>query len=168
MSLMPFTEPEHVELLLEGTKKQTTRLPRKHPVKIGETLYCYYKPRMKASCNNCIAYNNEDTDCVHGNKCHYWHNYFGEAKAILTEHYWNPLSFPEVINDGSDHRFAQFAELVKEPEGKAMLEEWATKDGFLSFKQADKWFIEHHGMGWMNKDLDVITFEPKWLARRVA
>ena len=170
MPLMPFTSAEHVIMLLEGTKQQTTRLPRKHPIKIGETLYCYFKPRHKKGCTNCIVQDCTNRDRLVGDAhlCESWNNYFGEAKVIRTEHYWSHLSFPEVVTDGSDHWFAQFAELITEKEGKELLEEWSRKDGFIDFKHADQWFVEHHGADWMQKDLDVITFEPKWLAKKVA
>lgn len=166
MPLMPFTEPEHVLMLLDGTKQQTTRLPRKHPIKTGETLYCYFKPRKKAGCNNCIAYSNEDKDCVRGAKCSYWHNYFGEATVTRIWHHWDrPLWKGEGL---FEHFGVRFCDLATDEEGRSILERWSQRDGFLDFAHADKWFRDHHGAEWMKKDFDIITFEPKWLARTVA
>lgn len=166
MSLMPFTEPEHVLMLLEGTKQQTTRLPRKRPIKIGETLYCYYKPRRPKSCENCTNYNHEDRGCVEGVLCSYWNKYFGEATVTRIWHHYDRQSWKE---EGLfEHYGVRFCELFTDEEGKSILERWAERDGFISFKHANMWFIEHHGTDWMHKDLDVITFEPKWLARKVA
>lgn len=35
------------EKLLDGSKTQTIRKPRKHPIKVGDTLYIYWKLRTK-------------------------------------------------------------------------------------------------------------------------
>ncbi len=39
--LLPFSIPEHVPLLLSGAKKQTTRQPRKRPLKVGDILHAF-------------------------------------------------------------------------------------------------------------------------------
>ena len=45
MPLLGFTKL--LDKLLDGTKTQTIRKPRKHPLKIGEKLYIYWKLRTK-------------------------------------------------------------------------------------------------------------------------
>jgi len=43
--LLGFTKLK--EKLLDGTKTQTIRKPRKHPIKVGDKLYIYWKLRTK-------------------------------------------------------------------------------------------------------------------------
>ena len=93
MPLLSFSEPTHIIPLLEGTKQQTTRPPRKRPLKIEDTLYCYYKSRMKKSCVNCInqscpswvpskRYTSFQDLCDDTRLIHH-QNFFG--KAVITE-----------------------------------------------------------------------------------
>lgn len=45
MPLLGFTKPK--SKLLDGTKTQTIRKPRKHPLKVGDKLFIYWKMRTK-------------------------------------------------------------------------------------------------------------------------
>lgn len=45
MPLLGFTKLK--EKLLDGSKTQTIRKPRKHPIKVGDKLYIYWKLRTK-------------------------------------------------------------------------------------------------------------------------
>jgi len=45
MPLLGFTKLK--EKLLDGSKTQTIRKPRKHPIKVGDKLYVYWKLRTK-------------------------------------------------------------------------------------------------------------------------
>lgn len=45
MPLLGFTKLK--EKLLDGTKTQTIRKPRKHPIEVGDKLYIYWKLRTK-------------------------------------------------------------------------------------------------------------------------
>ena len=148
MPLMSFSEKKHIELILSGEKAQTTRKPRKNPIKDGGILYCYFKPRMKKSCKNCISGTCKNSilnnhmewpviDCMgHINK-------FGTAKVTCLKHvtgnarfkYWN-------IED---------------------LDEWAKLDGFEDIQEADEWFTRVHGPDWREQDWTIIYFEGDWL-----
>lgn len=137
MPLCSFTEPSHIIKLLEGSKRQTTRRERKNMLKVGDTLYCYYKSRMKKSCYNCINYK----DCKVGATvgfCSDWNNYFGEAEIVHVR----PLDAYQ-----------------------GFMDKWAIADGFSSLDDALKWFDETHGKDWMKhmSEFEVIVFEPKWL-----
>lgn len=148
MVLMSFSEPAHIQLLKNGKKKRTTRPARKIPVKVGDTLHCYFKSRMKkGTCKNCI-----DLECKRSEKytyrhdcygsrasCHDWTNFFGTAKSVHVRR-------TKIINLTSVQR-----------------EGWAITDGFANFKEADEWFTRVHGDEWMWKDFDIIDFEPDWL-----
>ena len=137
MPLISFSIPEQIPKLLDGSKRQTTRLERKTPIEVGDILYCYYKPRMKKlSCNNCIGYDYEDQDCTKGVGCPYWHNYFGEAEVVHVR--------PFSIYQG-------------------LLDKWAIADGFESIDEAMMWLDKTH-KGWMDKinEIVVIIFEPRW------
>jgi len=46
MPLLGFTKLK--SKLLDGTKTQTIRKPRKHPLKVGDKLYIYWNLRMKS------------------------------------------------------------------------------------------------------------------------
>lgn len=45
MPLLGFTTMR--DQILSGEKRQTIRLPRKHPIKVGDKLYLYWKLRTK-------------------------------------------------------------------------------------------------------------------------
>lgn len=46
MPLLGFTKLKNK--LLDGTKTQTIRKPRKHPIKVGDKLHIYWNLRMKS------------------------------------------------------------------------------------------------------------------------
>jgi len=170
MVLMPFSIPEHVPLLLDGRKVQTTRRPRKKPLKVGDVLHCYFKPRQKASCRNCITfcqYNYERRQhfgysCMPTalRPCNIWSNYFGEAKIVEIEHFWKLEHWP----DNRDPVHTYYSLLGNRRE--AHMEQWAKFDGFANLQEAHKWFVaSSKNDAWMFDDWDVIAFEPQWVSR---
>ena len=111
MPLMSFSEPIHIPLLCSGDKRDTTRRPRKNPLKVGQVLNCYFKPRQKKGCGNCINYKHEDRGCVRGVGCSYWKNYFGQAIILVIK----PLDFLNMTDEE--------------------IEDWAVLDGFECFRK---------------------------------
>lgn len=142
-----------VEQLKDGSKRQTTRHPRKYPLKVDDKLKCYYKQRAKKSCDNCLNYSEFDKCCVGGRGCLYHFNFFGYA--TITE-----LINADTIR-ASDSGFTSdyiFDYMTYDDRVK-----WAVDDGFVSFKEADKWFIKNYGSNWMKKEWEIITFSPWWV-----
>lgn len=144
MVLMSFSEPAHIPMLLDGRKQQTTRLPRKRPIKEGDVLHCYYKPRMKKGmCENCI-----NQHCPHpivnGHRlapdipCPDWNNFFGTATVT------NVIPLKQALKNK---------------------ETFAQKDGFVSWAAANSWFRYTSGVdkNWTSLPYVVIQFEPHWL-----
>ena len=167
MPIMPFSIPEHIPLLLDGRKVQTTRQPRKKPLKVGDVLYCYYKPRQKKGCSNCISKackipieRRHVKDLCNFPPCDKFDNYFGVAEITGIIHCNNILgmnSLPfEYYLKGENwiHGFDKFntTDLLK----------WAKADGFANLDEADKWFGKSTRL-WKMLDWDVITFHPRWL-----
>lgn len=159
MPLVPFSEPDHIPLLLTGKKMQTTRQPGKTPLKVGDVLHCYFKPRQSPSCKNCIVrrcpHEKEKETIIPQLKisnCSEWSNCFGAAviTKIIRAHYG--------IADATDVRDIQIVRW--NPEWQ---EDWAVADGFESFDDALEWFSSRHGCDWMDRDWDIITFDPKWI-----
>ena len=141
MVLMSFSEENHVPKLKSGEKNQTTRLQRKNPVKVGQTLQCYYRGREKKSCNNCLKRDAcTQVDYVDGKGCESHNNFFGLAtvKAVIP---------------------------IKQALATMGKEEFARKDGFESWEKADWWFARNSGAGrnWTRLPYVVIHFEPHWL-----
>lgn len=144
MVLMSFSEPEHVPMLLDGRKQQTTRKPRKNPVRHGDTLHCYYLSRMKKdTCTNCLTPSTLPKGCsiTETGKCPGWNNLFGKA---LVTHVWTT----KITTLSSEEK-----------------EQWAIADGFKDFAHADKWFTASHGPGWQDEEWDIIYFMPGWLKK---
>lgn len=95
MPLMPFTIPTHIPLILSGAKRQTTRAPRKNPLKLGDKLYFYYKPRQKKGCKNCITTDacnipipqRSTQELRNFPPCEHHNNFFWEAKVVGILHF---------------------------------------------------------------------------------
>ena len=155
MPLMSFSEPGHIPLLISGEKAQTTRQPRKNPVKVGDILYCYYKPRQKDSCRNCITPCRIDFERRQHfgysympaalKPCEKWNKFFGEAVVSVVK----PLDFANMTGEEVD--------------------DWAVADGFENFEKADAWFTQKYsvrgidGSDWINWRWEVIVFTPRWI-----
>lgn len=145
MVLMSFSVEEHVPKLRDGRKTQTTRFQRKNPVKVEDVLHCYYKSRQAKQCPTCITPGCEYS--ATGNslqipalKCNKYSNFFGTADVTA------------VIP-------------IKQALATMGKEEFARKDGFDSWEQADWWFTRNSGAGrnWTTLPYVVIQFEPHWL-----
>lgn len=140
MVLMSFSDRRHIFKLKEGVKDQTTRFIRKTPVQVGQTLQCYYRSREKKSCHNCINEDCGERDPLGGKLCPEHTNYFGEADVTAV------LPIQKAL-----------ATMGKE--------EFARKDGFDSWEEADLWFRRHCGAGpnWPTLPYVVIRFDPQWV-----
>jgi hypothetical protein len=146
MVLLSFSEPSHVNKILNGSKRQTTRQERKDPLTPGDYIQLYYKPRMRKRCRNCIvddcAYSvTGNSQFVYGMLCSRHVNFFGEAVVIGVEH----------IN---------FSKMDAEA-----LEDWAQADGFDSWQSAAIWFTGTYSKkleNWRTTDWVVITWDPDW------
>ncbi len=149
MVLISFSEPDHIPKIFDGRKRQTTRQPRKNPIKVGDTVQLYYRSRMSKDCKNCINQNCQfgdrkalrDTKGLIGQRCGAHTNFFGTAKITSV----GDLDF-DLLSPGA-------------------LDVWAVADGFESWEQANKWFSTHHGAGpnWTRFPWVVIKWEPNWL-----
>ena len=143
MPLLSFSIREQIPLLISGKKQQTTRLIRTNSIKEGSKLYCYFKPRQKKMCSNCISLackipfeRRGHQDLKNYPPCDKWNNYFGKAEVIHVR----PFSL---------YRF--------------ILEKWAISDGFENIDRAMDWLDKTHP-GWESHmdDFVVITFIPMW------
>lgn len=147
MVLLSFSEQSHINKILDGSKRQTTRQERKDPLTPGDIIQLYYKPRMRAGCRNCIV-----DDCQYSATgssnyvpdmcCSVQTNFFGEAVVVGVEH----------IN---------FSKMDAEA-----LEEWAHADGFDSWLSAALWFTGTYSKkleNWRIANWVVITWKPEWL-----
>ncbi len=148
MVLISFSEPDHVKKILDGSKKQTTRQPRKSPIKVGDEAQLYYRSRMQKNCKNCIYGKcmyavQGNSDFVYEIKCDQYTNFFGTGKIIKVEELDFTLLSP------------------------AALEAWAVANGFDSWKQANQWFSEKYDWKWAFTRWTVITWEPNWLKEEV-
>jgi hypothetical protein len=161
---MPFTIPSHIPLILSGTKRQTTRAPRKNPLKLGDTLYCYYKPRQKKGCRNCIQI--EKGNCwavnVDMSPCTKHNNFFGEAKVTGILHLNNIMSINEHTLDYKTQTFKLTERWIEgfDRQPEKFMEAWAKADGFSSLQEAHEYFTKStKNSQWMSLPWDVIIFE---------
>lgn len=144
MVLLSFSEQSHVKKILDGRKRQTTRLPRKYPIKEGDFAQLYFMSRMKrGNCRGCITNCSisKISDCLDYD-CQDWDNFFGNAK----------ITSVETIN---------FSKMDAEA-----LEEWAQADGFDSWQSAAIWFTETYSKklpNWRKADWVVIKWNPQWM-----
>lgn len=144
---------EFICQLKDGTKRQTTRRPRRYPLKVGDKLKCFYKQRAKKTCDNCLNYSQFDKSCVENIGCSFHFNLFGYA--TITE-----LINAQIIRD-SDSGFTSpyiFDYMTSDDRIQ-----WAIDDGFDSFKKADEWFTEKYGSNWMKMEWEIIKFNPWWI-----
>jgi hypothetical protein len=152
--LLSFSEPKHVPLILDGRKAQTTRKPRKTPIKVNDTLYVYFRARMKkGTCLNCISKmctksnaNSDPKSLEDCNGCEFWCNFFGEAKVTAVARVGKTTLTIDKWYDREK-------------------ESWAIADGFTNFNEADEWFKRIHGPDWQAQEWDIIHFKGSWLKK---
>jgi hypothetical protein len=149
--LLSFSDPIHVPMIIDGRKAQTTRRPRKTPITVNDTLYVYFRSRMKSSCKNCIlgecpASVQNQTHTFLGQDCTRHTNFFGKAKVTTVVRVGRTTLS---VDKWYDHE----------------KEEWAIADGFKNFAEADKWFKRIHGSDWQAQEWDIIHFEGDWLKK---
>lgn len=175
MTLMIYTERNHIIPMRSLQKVQTTRPRRKNPIKVGGLLQCYFASRMKKyTCFNCISEkclvqpfsDNLYKDSIANRAyiketgCHDpWTNFFGEAIVTEIVHSWNPQNW--LGDTEEEYYILTFDDILdEEPD---WLEQWAVKDGFpQGFKQADEWFTRKYGVDWKKNEMDIFYFEPQW------
>lgn len=147
MPVMAYSIPEHIPLIKNGTKRQTTRRPRgKNPVKEGDTLYNYFIPRHKpGTCKNCLNQLECEKKSYKMANCLSWSNYFGAADVVHVER----------LREPDDNTFVHWS--------LNRLEEWAIADGFRDVNQADGFFTGQYGTEWDYMDFDIISFLGEWL-----
>lgn len=149
MVLMNFSELKHVDQLLNGTKRQTTRAPRRRPIKVGDELQCYFKPRMGKVCNNCIS-----KHCG---------NSMAETNKPIDKHCNGSSDLPN-HNNSFGIAIVKLISRVRISDMPAeMKEQWAKADGFKSFDEANIWFTNTTGSDWPDKEWNVIIFRPGWV-----
>jgi hypothetical protein len=172
MTLCPFSIEDHVSKLLSGEKKQTTR--KANRCSFYDILHCWYKPRLKKTCYNCIAedcnYSKLNSNGIVQLKdkfCSSHRNFFGTAKiesimkVRIDEHIpeYNMANYTKIFSLQSDQE----------------REEWARRDGFKNFAEADRWFkknekkkypwMDQEKYPWMDQEWDIITFDPDWIKK---
>lgn len=172
MPLMPFKISSHILPILSGAKKQTTRAPRKNPLKLGDKLYCYYKPRQKKGCRNCIT---TDACKIPISKrftqelrnfppCDHYNNFFGEAKITGILHLNNIMAMNEHTLDYETQIFKLSERWIEgfDKQSEKFMEAWAKADGFSNLQEANEYFTKStKNSQWMFKTWDVILFEFK-------
>jgi len=128
MVLQPFSIPDHIPKIKDGTKSQTTRRGLRD-LKLGTRLQQYYKPRMKKSCVNCIS-----VTC---------------KNSVLNSH----LEWPVIDCMGHENYLGEVpvTECIQYPFGlqemnKTEFEEWAKADGFNCVGEAVEFFESHYGV----------------------
>jgi len=157
--ILSFSDSKHVPLILDGSKAQTTRRPRKNRITVNDTLRVYFRVRMKkGTCLNCISKtctkSNANSDPKNSlledwgkdNDCEFWYNFFGTAKVTTVVRVGRTTLN---IDKWYDHE----------------KESWAVADGFKNFAEADKWFKRIHGPDWQAQEWDIIHFEGSWLKK---
>ena len=177
MPLLTFSVRDHVELIKTGQKKQSTRSPRKLPLKLGAKLFCYYKSRMKkGTCVNCICFDYEDQDCVAGKACPCWTNFFGVYQIVGILHCNSAVSdtvyqdyttaitldfSTAIFGKGFERNIASLGY-----QSQQFMEEWAIADGFKSsnasqsLNDAHAFFTKSTGTSqWMFMPWTIILFE---------
>jgi len=170
MPLMSFSISAHIPLILSGAKKQTTRAPRKNPLKVGDKLYCYYKPRQKKGCKNCITtdackipilkrYTQELRNFP---PCDRHNNFFGIAKITGILHFNNIMSMNAHSLDYETRTFKLTERWIDgfDMQPETFMEAWAKADGFSSLQEAHEYFMKAtKNSQWMFLPWDVILFE---------
>lgn len=149
MVLQPFSIPEHIEKIKNGSKTQTTRKGIRD-LRIGTKLQQYYRPRMKkGTCVNCIHdcdYRGRKDYHYIGDTCPDWNNYFGEVQVTGIRAY--PRGLQELT--------------------PVAFEGWALCDGFESVEQAEEWFESQYGIDWWKQmPVTVIKWDNNTRARGV-
>src|SRR5664280_2107885 len=139
MPMMQFSEPKHVSLLHSDLKQQTTRKLGVRPIKVNDRIFAYFQPRAgKGNCSNCINKECDSSNFTgfqkHKVGCRNWTNFFGETVVTSVQ-----------ITD-FEHM------------SSADREDWAVKDGFTCFNEANEWFSRVHGSDWKSSKWAVISF----------
>ena len=153
MVLFSFSIQKHIQLILSGTKHQTTRVPRKPhkngspAYKVGDKVQLYYRSRMRKSCANCI----QDKKLCPIGACESWDNFFGESEIVRILHYQYGPYFENGDEIWKGYNLAEASLEEKE--------KWAQADGFKSFEDANQWFKKTtKSEWWAHKPLDVIIW----------
>lgn len=171
--LLPFSIPEQVPLIISGKKGQTTRRPGRY--KVGDILHCWFKPRQKKTCGNCII-----QDCktkfvlrdaaghqVSISTCSEHRNFFGKARVTGVLHCSNIFAMNSNKFDFETQVFKLSERWINgfDSQPEVFLGQWARADGFANFAEADRWFKKStKDENWVVQPWDVVIFEPGWIS----
>ncbi len=167
MVLFSFSIASMIDKIKEGSKRQTTRIPRKArsngklAYAVGDKAQLYYRSRMARTCDNCIV-TPQPNPCNHFHSemidCPYHNNFFGESEIIEIRHY------------NGNHNYAEngdeiWVDIYLADEPMSDKDSWAKADGFESWKDALQWFGQTNPI-WAIMPLDVITWDAEPIIKR--
>jgi hypothetical protein len=145
--------------LLDGTKQQTTR-GRTDRIKVGDVCHIYNQQRRRITDKQTLSPTRvgaamifqmiEDEGRYPQPECD---KSFGYSIDPYYAHFLGKVVITEVYD--MRHPIGRF------PIG---LEEWALKDGFDTYLQADDWFTKRYGSHWLYQNWTVIQWDG-WLER---
>lgn len=162
MVLLSFSTLYHIEKIKNGSKHQTTRVPRKPhkngspAYKVGDKVQLYYHSRQIKSCSNCIqdkdTYNLVFSERYGRLPCKIWSNFFGESMIVRILHYQYGPYFENGTEIWKGYNLSEADMMEKE--------KWAVADGFTSWAAANQWFKKStQSEWWAHKPLDVIIWD---------
>ncbi len=167
MVLFSFSIPSMIDKIKDGSKHQTTRIPRKprsngkSAYRVGDKVQLYYRSRMKRTCANCIV-TPQPNPCNHFHSemidCPYHDNFFGESEIIEILHYDGNHNYAENGNE-------TWTGIYLADEHISNKESWARADGFESWRAAFQWFGQKNPV-WALMPLDVITWDSAPIIKR--
>lgn len=167
MVLFSFSIPEHIPMIKNGSKHQTTRRPRKtrsngQPAySVFDKVQLYYRSRMKESCENCISKCSYERGGVLGLvfPCRFWSNFFGESGIIDIIHYHRGAYKERFHEVWTGYTLAHVDDEDRE--------RWSKADGFGSWDEAGDWFMKKTGdPNWADQNLDVIIWDAEPIIKR--
>jgi len=118
------------EKLIDGSKRQTIRLLRKHPIKVGDSLFLFWKLRTK----ECELIRKETCTETFLIQMQYYEVWLDSSKPI-----WR---VDKILPNKGIRTLLDF-----------QVEELAQRDGFTNALEMVRWFKKKHG------DLDNKTFQ---------
>ncbi len=139
---------------------------------MGDILHCWYKPRQKNTCGNCLVpvcktyYAMEFGGSSQKEKtCSEHRNFFGKANARIIIHcgekkYSQGIEYDHLLAiDGVELHIDYLGN-----QNEVFLESWARADGFANFQEAHKWFLKStKNPQWTFQSWDIIIFKPEWV-----
>lgn len=132
--------------LLSGTKQQTTRQPTDR-IKVGDICHIYNQQRRRIADKSLRKLTADGIATMPMNR------YPFPKPGMHYAHFLGKVKITEVY-------------VMRHPIGRFPigLEEWALKDGFDTYLQADDWFTKRYGDHWLYQNWTVIQWDG-WLER---